>query len=130
MLHAVDGVIEVEMEFGDDTQLVSFEGAEFATELTRMVLDSRHGVCHLVLREDGEIDVCYRQVGGHTHLADGDERAGQCAGKSEEDVAQVFLYETRDFVLSSGLHSNGCITKKPTHGSSSARNASQQPEAV
>ena len=24
----------------------------------------------------------------------------------------------------------GCITKKPTHGSSSARNASQQPEAV
>ena len=106
MFHSVDGVIEVEMEFGDDTQLVSLEGAEFAAELAGVVMDSVHGVCHLVLGEDGEIDMGYRQVRGHTHLADGDKRAGQGAGEAQEDVAQVFLYKTCDFVLSSGLHSS------------------------
>ena len=172
MLHAVDGVIEVEVEFGDNTQLVALERAEFSAELAGVLLYCLDGVSHLVLREDGEIDVGYRQVGGDAHFAHGDERSGECACKAEEDVAEVFLYETGDLVLSGGLHRNdvfyrwvgreqagreslagedacapghflmvrpgdrtsskvvGCITKKPTHGSSSARNASQQPEAV
>ena len=48
----------------------------------------------------------YRQVGGDAHFAHGDERSGECACKAEEDVAEVFLYETGDLVLSGGLHSS------------------------
>ena len=130
MLHTVDGIIQVEMQLGDDTQLMSLQCPEFSAELARVLLYRLHSVRHLVLREDGEVHMCYRQVGRHTHLAHRDKRSLQGTGKAQEDIAKVFLYEPCDLVLSSSLHNAGDITKKPTHGSSSARNASQQPEAV
>lgn len=92
-LHAVDGLVEVEMEFGDDAQLVSFQVAHLAANLARILLNLRHGGGFPVLREDAEIDVGDAQIGRDTHFADRDEGAPQGACIAEKDVTEVFLYE-------------------------------------
>ena len=93
-LHTVDGLIEMEVEFGDNAQLVSLQVAHLTANLTCVFLNLRHSGGFLVLREDTEIDMGNAQIGRDTHFADRDKRAAQRVGIAEEDVAQVLLYET------------------------------------
>ena len=79
---------------------MAFERTHFSTDLAFIFLNMVHNGLHLVLREDTEIDMCNSEIGGYTYLADGDKNSRKCARVFKKNIAQIFLNETRDFVLS------------------------------
>ena len=61
--HLVDGLIEVKMQFWNDTQLMALQVSHLATNFRGVCLHLRNHACYFVLWKDAQIDVCNAQVG-------------------------------------------------------------------
>lgn len=104
MLHPVERRIDMEIELRNDAKLIMLH-------ITQLESDGLLVVHHLLEHsfsalggEDAQIDVRDAQVRRHAHLTDGDEQVANTFGITKEDVAQIFLHQAGDFLLSGSLH--------------------------
>ena len=99
-LHTVDGLVQVEDYFRDDTQLMALQCAEFTAKTVRVLFNQRHRLCYLVLREDRQINMRKREIRRYAHFAHGYQGTLERARVTQKDVAHIFLYESSNLVLS------------------------------
>lgn len=109
MLHLVERSIDMEIELGDDSELILLQIAELEANRTLIFLHLLEHSLSAVRREDAQIYVGDAQVGRHAHLAYGDEQVADTLGIAKEDVAEVLLHEAGDLLLSSSLHDSQLI---------------------
>ena len=99
MFHSLNGFIGKESQFGNDSELVPLQRAELSADSSGIIGNLVHQFLFAIVGEDAQVDIGDAQVGRHTHLAHRDEYAAYLFGVSEEDVAEVLLYQSGDFVL-------------------------------
>ena len=100
-LHPIDGLVQMEDYFRNNTQLMALERAEFTAKTVGVLLDLRHRLGYFVLREDREVDMRKRQIRRYAHFAHRNQCSMQRARVTEKDIAHILLDEASDFVLSS-----------------------------
>ena len=104
MFQVVEGVVDEELEFGYDAQLVAHTGAQFVANLTGVGVDVIQNFLGTLRGEDAEVAAGNAQVGTDAHGTDGDQHAAEGLSFFLKHVAQFFLSETRDFLLSGCFH--------------------------
>ena len=104
MFQVVEGVVDEELEFGYDAQLVAHTGAQFVANLTGVGVDVIQNFLGTLRGEDAEVAAGNAQVGTDAHGTDGDQHAMGGLRLPLEDVAKFLLYETGYFLLSCCFH--------------------------
>lgn len=116
VLEFVECLVEIEFQFGDDSQLFAFQHAQATTQVGIVGVDGRHhgffacgdsgiGVGHCAQRQDAHIDASYGEVGSDANFCYGDERVAQLGFHLfEKEGAHILLYETGYLVLSCCFH--------------------------
>ena len=104
MFDVIQRIIDEELEFGDDAELLADAGAEFVANLTLVGVDILHDFLCLLAGEDAEIDAAHAQVGADAADADAHQHASHRTRLLLKDIAQLLLNESGYFVLSCCFH--------------------------
>ena len=104
MFDIIQAIIDEELEFGDDAELLADASAEFVANLTLVGVDVLHDFLCLLAGEYAEIDAADAQVGADAASADAHQYASHRTCLLLENVAQLLLNESGYFVLSGCFH--------------------------
>ena len=104
MLDVIQRIVDEELQFRDDAELLANAGAKFVANLLLVGIDVLHNLFRLLTREYAEINAADTQVGTYAANADAHQHASHLACLPLEDVAQFLLYEAGYLVLSGCFH--------------------------
>ena len=104
MLDIVETVVDKELQFGDDAQLVTCACAQLVAYLRGVVIDVVADLLRTFAGEDAEVAAADAHIGADAADADADQHSvgGLCLAL--EDVAQFFLNEASYFILTCCFH--------------------------
>ena len=104
MFDVIEAVVDEELEFWNDAELLADTGAKFVANLALVGVDVLHDFLCLLAGEDAEIDAALAQVGADATDADADQNATHGTCLLLENVAQLLLDESGYFILSGCFH--------------------------
>ena len=106
MFHIVQAVVNEELQFRDDAELLPNAGAELITHLALVGIDVLYYLLGLLAGEDTEIDAAHAQVWADAAYADADQHTTHGTRLLLEDVTQFLLNEPGYFVLTGCFQNN------------------------
>ena len=106
MFDVVEAVVDEELEFGDDAQLLAHSCAKVEANLLLVGIDVLHNLLCLLAWEDAEIDATHTQIGTDAASTHAHQNASHRTCLLLKDVAQLLLNETSYLVLSGCFHIN------------------------
>ena len=104
MFDVIEAVVDEELEFRNDAELLADSCAKLEANLLLIGVDVLHNLCCLLAGEDAEIDAALAQVGADATDADADQNATHGTCLLLENVAQLLLDESGYFILSGCFH--------------------------
>ena len=104
ILGVVEAVIDEELEFWDDTQLVARALSQLIANLADVGVDVVADFLCTFAGEDAQVAAADAHVGADAAGGDGDDDTASGLCLALEDVAELFLYKACDFILTSCFH--------------------------
>ena len=104
MLNIVQRVVDEELQFRDDAELLANSCAKLVAHLPLVRIDVLHNLLRPLAWEDAEIDAAHAQVGADAAYADAHKHASHSACLLLKDIAQLLLNESGYLVLSGCFH--------------------------
>ena len=104
MVEIVQRVVNEKLQLGNDAQLVAHAFAEFKAQGAGVGVDVLQNLFGALGGEDAQIATGNAEIGADAHSTDGDQHAAEGLSFFLKHVAQFFLNETRDFLLSGCFH--------------------------
>ena len=115
MFNVIQRIVDEELEFRDDAQLLAHSCAKLEANLLLIGVDVLYYLLCLLAWKDAEIDATHAQVGTDAASTDAHQHASHCTGLLLKDVAQLLLNEASYLVLSGCFHINLLLgTSGPT----------------
>ena len=93
MFNIIQRVVYEELQLGDDTQLLTYSGAQLVTHLLLVVIDVLYNLLGLLTGEYTQVSTTDTEVGTDAASAYTNQYASHGAGLLLEDVAQLLLDE-------------------------------------
>ena len=106
MFNVIQRIVDEELEFRNDAELLADSCAKLEANLLLIGVDVLHYLLCLLAWEDAEIDATHAQVGADAASTDAHQNASHRTGLLLKDVAQLLLNEASYLVLSGCFHIN------------------------
>ena len=104
VFNVIQRVIDKELQFGNDSQLLSHACAQFVANLLLVVIDVLHNLLGAFAGEHTQVSTTDTKVGTYAAGAYTNQHTTHGAGLFLEDIAQLLLNESCNFILSCCFH--------------------------
>ena len=104
ILGIVEAVIDEELEFWDDAQLVSRALSQLIANLADVGVDVVADFLSTFAGKNAQVATADAHVGADAAGGDGDDDTPRGLCLALEDIAELLLYEACDFILTSCFH--------------------------
>lgn len=104
MLDIVETVVDKELQFGDDAQLVAHSDSQFVAHLLLVLIDVLHQFLSLLTGEYAEVDAAHAEVRTDAAGTDADQHTMHLTGLCLENLTQFLLQKPGYLVLSCCFH--------------------------
>ena len=104
VLDIVERIVEEELQFRNDTKLMTFERTQLVTNGTCLFVHVLQDFLCTIRREHAQVCLCHTEVGAHAHHTHRDQQTMCLASLFLENCAQILLNQSSNLILSCCFH--------------------------